>query len=310
MKPIIDPIPVELLELELTEDRFVRDTNYGENEIFMFSHKDAPNLMLEVGRLREIAFRNAGGGTGREKDIDKYDVADTTPYQQMIVWEPREKRILGGYRYIFCRDVPRDENGNILLATAHLMRLSAKFITEYLPYTIELGRSFVHPDYQSSTALRKSIYTLDNLWDGLAALVINNPEIRYLFGKITMYASYNRLARDLILYVFKKHLEDNEKLVYPFAPISYDTDEEVLKNIINGADYKEDCRILSRKVRELGESIPPLINSYMNLSPTMKTFGTAINDEFGDMEETGILLTIEDIYPGKTKRHYSTYRPK
>ena len=307
-KPVIPPVPKEELLAELTDNIFVRKTNKGGNEIYDFTSHEAPALMKEVGRLREVTFRLAGGGTGKEADIDDYDVAEI-PYRQLIVWDPDEQEILGGYRYILGNNLPKNEKGEVVLATSRLFHLSDKFINDILPYTIELGRSFVQPQYQSSKAGAKSLYALDNLWDGLGTLIIHYPEMKYFFGKVTMYTHYNQEARDLILGFMKKHFRDKENLVYPHNPVRISLSEEQLDEIFSGS-FEDDYKVLSRKVRELGENIPPLINAYMGLSPSMRTFGTAINDRFGDVEETGIIITIKDLYMQKIGRHVSTYKPK
>ena len=307
MKEIIPPVARELLEAELTADKFQRKTNKADNEIYILSHHDSPNLMREIGRLRELTFRSAGGGIGEEVDIDKYDTSDEHYYNQLIVWDPSRREILGGYRYIHCAGVPRDETGEVPLATSHLFHFSDEFIDDYLPYVIELGRSFVQPDYQSSKAGAKALFALDNLWDGLGALVIDHPDIKYYFGKVTMYPQYNQHARNLILYFFGKYFPDPDKLVRPKIPMPYSADLAYLEDLFSGKGYDEAYKILSAEVRKFGENIPPLINAYMTLTPSMKTFGTVISDEFGDVEETGILLSIDDMYETKIDRHISTY---
>ena len=307
MKEIIPPVARELLEAELTADKFQRKTNKADNEIYILSHHDSPNLMREIGRLRELTFRSAGGGIGEEVDIDKYDTSDKYYYNQLIVWDPSRREILGGYRYIHCAGVPRDETGEVPLATSHLFHFSDEFIDDYLPYVIELGRSFVQPDYQSSKAGAKALFALDNLWDGLGALVIDHPDIKYYFGKVTMYPQYNQHARNLILYFFGKYFPDPDKLVRPKKPMPYSADLAYLEELFSGKGYDEAYKILSAEVRKFGENIPPLINAYMTLTPSMKTFGTVISDEFGDVEETGILLSIDDMYDTKIDRHISTY---
>lgn len=306
MKDIIAPVPKEALLAELTPDKLMRKTNKGDNEIYIITHQDSPNVMLEIGRVRELTFRDAGGGMGDEVDIDDYDTCDD-PYKQLIVWDPQALEIIGGYRYILCKDVPVDENGIVHLATTHLFNFSEKFIKDYLPYTLELGRSFVQPHYQSSKAGAKALFALDNLWDGLGALIVDHPEIKYFFGKVTMYTHFHMQARNLIMYFFQKYFNDHEDLVTPIHPMDLGIDMEEMEKTFNGGSYKEDYKILSQKVREFGENIPPLINSYMNLSPSMKTFGTVINDHFGNVEETGIILTISDIYEAKKDRHIETY---
>ncbi len=303
---IIAPVPLELIKAELTPEKKLRMTNKSNNEIYIFTYHDSPNLMREIGRLREITFRMAGGGTGKELDWDEYDTCENC-YKQLIVWNPESEEIIGGYRYIMGDEWTYDENGQPELATSHLFRFSEKFIKEYAPYTIELGRSFVTPEYQSSKMGAKSLFALDNLWDGLGALTVINPKMKYYFGKMTMYPSYIRFGRDLILYFLKKHFDDKEGLIYPMKPLKLDTPEEELAQVFCGRDFKEDYRILNGGIRALGFNIPPLVNAYMNLSPTMKLFGTAINYGFGDVEETGILIAVDEILESKRVRHIESF---
>ncbi len=307
MVDIIEAIDSELLLSELTKDKFVRTTNFGDNDIYIFTHHNAPNLMKEVGRLREITFRAAGGGTGKTSDIDDYDIQEK-PYKQLIVWDTKEKEILGGYRFIECKNAPKDNEGVPELATSRLFHYSDEFKTNYLPYLIELGRSFVVPASQATYTGRKSLFTLDNLWDGLGSLVVDNPDVKYFFGKVTMYRHYNIEARNMILYFLHAYFGNNDHLIRLLDPLDLGIDFSKLSTVFSGNNYEEDYKILSKKVRELGENIPPLINAYMNLSPTMKVFGTSINPYFGGVEETGILLTINDIYKEKSERHFETYK--
>lgn len=307
MESIIKPIDKEKIISELTPDKFLRKTNYGNKEIYIVNHQNAPNVMLEIGRLREISFRDAGGGTGKEVDIDGYDIS-SKPYQQLIVWSPEDMEIIGGYRFINGPDMEFLPNGQPRSATAELFKFSKKFIKEYLPFTIELGRSWVQPNFQPTFNIRKGIFSLDNLWDGLGAITLNYPEIKYFFGKITMYPRFNITARDMILFFLHKYFPDNEKLVYPHEPLLLVTDIDELNKVFSGNNYDEDYKILMKNVRRLNENIPPLVNSYMNLSQTMKTFGTAVNHHFGNVEETGILVTINDIYDIKKHRHIATYQ--
>lgn len=307
LEDIIEPVDTALIEKELTDDKFLRTANKGGNKIYVVDAYNAPNTMREVGRLREIAFRQAGGGTGKSCDIDEFDTMET-PCRQMIVWDPEEKMILGGYRFIIGSDVKLDPNGQPHIATAHMFRFSDRFIAEYLPETLELGRSFVRVERQSTRAGVKSIYVLDNLWDGLGALTVKCPEIKYLFGKVTMYPNYSKAGRDMILFFLNKHFPDPDSLVTPISPLRTDSDTSMLATIFCGDSFKEDYKILNGLVRELGYNIPPLVNAYMSLSPSMRMFGTAINDEFGDVEESGIFIAIDDIFEEKKRRHIESFR--
>ncbi|SFC54568.1 Acetyltransferase (GNAT) domain-containing protein [Parapedobacter composti] len=306
MQEIIAPINRNLIKKELTQEVFVRYTNNGNNEIYLVNHHNAPNTVREIGRLRELTFRAAGGGTGLALDLDDNDTCSDA-YDQLIAWNPEDEEIIAGYRLIKCRDVGVNSQGEINLSTAHYFHFSQKFIRDYLPYTIELGRSFVQPKYQPNKDNRKGLFSLDNLWDGLGAVVKLNPDVKYLFGKVTMYPHYNREARDLLIYFMHHYFPDQDRLVWPIRPLGYFGDVSHFRGLFEGLDYKDAYKILNGKVRALGENIPPLINTYMNLSSTMKTFGTAINDEFGTVEETGIMITIDDIFESKKERHISTY---
>lgn len=303
---IIAPVPVELIEAELTPERFLRFSNKGHNHIYVTDAHESPNVMREIGRLREQAFRLAGGGTGKACDIDEYDTMPV-PCKQLIVWDPESRLILGGYRFIFGPDMTMDADGMPHIATSHMFRFSPRFIKDYLPNTLELGRSFVRVEYQSSRVGAKAIFALDNLWDGLGALTVRNPGIKYLFGKMTMYPTYSRESRDMILYFLKKHFPDPERLVYPITPLDTHADEKAMAGLFTGATFKDDYRILNNAVRAHGVNIPPLVNAYMSLSPTMHVLGTAINDTFGDVEETGIFLVIDEIFEEKKRRHIETY---
>lgn len=296
MKPIIPPVERALLHAELTPERKVRDTTRAGNEIYLFVASECPNLMREVGRLREEAFRRAGGGTGMEVDIDEEDLAEDG-YCQLIVWDPATEEIVGGYRFIVCTsDRPRH------LSTEHYFRFSDRFRRRYLPYTLELGRSFVQPNYQTRSN-SKSIYALDNLWDGLGAIIVLYPKIKYLFGKVTMYTSYKKVARNALIWFLRHYFPDREGLVTGINPIDLGLDDPYYEQLFSGDSFQENYRILLQKIRETNEHIPPLINAYMNLSPSMKVFDTVTNPDFGDVEETGILVTVPDIYPDKKQRY-------
>jgi hypothetical protein len=308
VKPIIHEVPKKDLEAELTEDKFIRMTNKSDNELYVVTAHDSPNIMMEIGRLRELTFRAAGGGTGKSMDIDDYDTMEN-PYKQLIVWDHDKEEILGGYRFqLYNKDQDGLPQAN--LATERLFNFSEKFRNEYIPDVIELGRSFVQPAYQSTSRQSKGLYALDNLWDGLGTLVIDYPSKAFFFGKVTMYPNYNQRARNHILYFLEKHFPDTEKLVTPINPLETNMDRKEMKRVFSGRTYMEDYKILSQTVRAFGENIPPLINAYMNLSPSLKTFGTVINPNFGEVEETAILITINDLYKQKLERHIASYAPQ
>ncbi|MCM1482743.1 MAG: GNAT family N-acetyltransferase [Muribaculaceae bacterium] len=308
-EPIIEPVDVTLIEKELTPDTILRPSNKGGNVIHVVSAASAPNVMREIGRLREIAFRAAGGGTGLSCDIDRFDTMEP-PCRQLLVWDPDSRQILGGYRFISGTDIRLNPDGTPRIATSHMFRFSRRFVDEFLPHTIELGRSFVRTEYQSTRHGAKAIYVLDNLWDGLGALTVIHPDIKYLFGKVTMYPNYSRPCRDMILYFLHRHFPDHDALVTPINPLHTDIDTEAMERLFTGKTFTEDYRILKEAIRSHGYNIPPLVNAYMGLSPTMRMFGTAINDEFGNVEESGIFFAISEIFEEKKRRHIGTFLKK
>lgn len=306
MEDIINPIDRAALKAELTQEKRLRSTNKSKNEIYIVTAHNAPNVMREIGRLREIAFRYYGGGTGFSVDIDEFDTMEDA-YRQLIVWSPEEEQILGGYRFLCGADVRFDTEGRPILATSHLFHFSDQFIHEILPYTVELGRSFVSLDYQSTRSRTKSLFVLDNLWDGLGALSVIDPNLRYYFGKVTMYNTYNQEARNMILYFLGMHFPDPDRLITPIHPLETHMDVEKMRSLFHYDNFKDNYRVLNQEVRKFGINVPPLVNAYMSLSPKMRVFGTAVNHEFGEVEETGILIAINEILEDKKKRHIETY---
>ena len=306
MEEIILPVSRDILKAELTPERRLRATNKSNNEIYIVTYKQAPGVVREIGRLREIAFRAAGGGTGKSLDLDEFDTGENA-YYQLIVWNPESEEVLGGYRFLPGREIRLDMSGQPILATSHMFHFSEEFVNDYMRNTVELGRSFVTLEYQNTRQQSKGLFALDNLWDGLGALTVVIPGLKYFFGKMTMYPSFNRVARDMILFFLNKHFGDKDTLVVPIHPISYETPVEQLRTLFSEESFKADYKILNREVRRLGFNIPPLVNAYMGLSPTMRMFGTAINYDFGDVEETGILIAVDEILAEKRIRHIDTF---
>jgi hypothetical protein len=307
LEPIIAAVDKDIIAAELSRERFIRKTNKANNEIYIVNAHNSPNVIREIGRLREVTFRAAGGGTGHGLDLDHFDT-DPICYEQLIVYCPDEREIIGGYRYIECNKAIEQSEHKAKLSTANYFKFSDQFIDDYLPYTIELGRSWVQPNFQPAVNPRKGIFALDNIWDGLGAIVVDHPDKKYFFGKVTMYSHYNAKARDMIIYFLNHYFPDNENLMHPIKGITYKTDISDIEGLFDEVEFNDGFKILNQGVRNLGENIPPLVNIYMNLSPTMKVFGTALNPHFGDVEETGMMITIADIYPHKKERHIATYK--
>ncbi len=306
MEEIIEKIDRALIKEELKRATFIRRTRKCNNEIYVVESATSPNIMNEIGRLREIAFRDGGGGTGKSVDIDEFDTM-TPPCRQLFVWDPEQEEILGGYRFLLGEDIKFEADGSPRIAMSHLFEFSKEFIENYLPYSIELGRSFVALEYQSSKAGAKGLFALDNLWDGLGGIISLYPQIKYLLGKFTMYTEFPVVGRNMIMHFLRIYFPDTNNLIWAHKPLDTTANDADFESLFCKTDYKKDYLTLNGEIRALGANIPPLVSAYMALSPTMKTFGTAINDEFGDVEETGMMITIDDIFPEKKARHIESF---
>ena len=306
MKTIIAPIDRQILKNELTAAKFLRPTNKANNEIYIVTAHDSPNVMREIGRLRELSFRSGGGGTGEEIDTDAYDYMDA-PYKQLIVWDPVALEIIGGYRFLPGTEVTFYDDGQPQFVMSHLFRFSQKFIDEYLPHTIERGRAFVQPDYQTTKMGMKSLFALDNLWDGLGALIHSVEGAKYFIGKVTIYNTYPVKARELIYEYMFKHFPDNDELIRPIEEVKVSKTVNKLAGEIFHGDVNADYKTLQKAVRAEGETVPALFNAYIGLSDTMRVFGTILDHDFGSVYETGIMVTMDDLHENKKKRYIDPY---
>lgn len=306
MEKIIEPIKREKLIAELKFCKFIKYTFRRGNEIYSFVSTDAPSLMVEVGRLREEAFRSIDCGTGESIDLDECDIG-TGAYRQLIVWNPRDKEIIGGYRYAvgsnYLQQIER-------LSMSHYFRYSAKFKAKYLPHSIELGRAWVNPAYRSTATDRNSIFALDNLWEGIGAIIVENANVRYLYGKITIPENYNSTARILLSWFLDHYFKGKNNLLSPQKPVFSPRVLAISGNKVTGTDPEKDYKIIAKYIKSLDVAVPPLISAYLRLAKRITTFGTIANPELGNAFETGILIAIRDIYPEKHARYISTIHKK
>ncbi|MDR2853853.1 MAG: GNAT family N-acetyltransferase [Prevotellaceae bacterium] len=307
MIPVIPPIDPKSLKKELTKSHFLRPTNKAHNEIYIVDSATAPHVMAEIGRLRELSFRSWGGGSGNQLDTDEYDYLQK-PYQQLIVWNPDDNEIVGAYRFLAGADAEFDENGQPHLTMGHLFKFSQRFIQEYLPYTVELGRAFVQPKYQSSAMGMKSLFALDNLWDGLGALIHEIKDAKYFVGKVTIYQNYSLLSRNLIFAYLRRYCPDPDQLITPNKPTPISEEHRRVANaLFRNKNAADGYKALQKAVRADNQTIPPLINAYVGLTETMRSFGTIYDATFGNVFETGIMITIPDLLEVKQKRYIEPY---
>ena len=302
MQPVIPAVETSLLLQEL-EGHLLRPSNKADNLIYDVTAHECPNVMREIARLREISYRAGGGATGKEMDIDEMDTM-SKPYHQLIVWDPDHQQIIGGYRYLIGTEA-EIRNGQPFITSAHLFHYSERFINEYLPHTIEFGRAFVQPMYQSREMGVKALFALDNIWDGIGAVLHNNPEVRWMIGKVTIYPDYNATARDLIYEYLNRYHKGEEGLFGPYKPLT--NHQLPITNPFEGDDPQTNYHILQRAVREQGTVIPPMFSAYLNLTNDLQFFGNAINDELANVYESGIMVDLKTVYPEKIERYIMPY---
>lgn len=306
MKPIIPPVETHLLLSEL-EGHLLRPSNKAGNLIYDITAHECPNVMREIARLREISYRNGGGATGEEMDMDDMDTM-ARPYHQLIVWDPDHQQIAGGYRYLLGSEAELRPNAEgemqPYITSAHLFHYSERFIREYLPNTIEFGRAFVQPLYQTREMGVKALFALDNIWDGIGALMHNHPALRYMIGKVTIYPDYNATARELIYNYLDRYHRGEQGLFAPYQPLAI---EKPAIDPFEGNDPQENYHILQRAVREQGAVIPPMFSAYLNITNDLMFFGNAINDELANVYETGIMVDLETVYEDKKQRYITPY---
>ena len=300
MQPIIPPVDTALLLKEL-EGHLLRPSNKADNLIYDITSHECPNVMREIARLREISYRDGGGATGKEMDIDEMDLM-AKPYHQLIVWDPEHQQIIGGYRYLVGSDT-EIRDGQPFITSAHLFHYSERFIRDFLPNTIEFGRAFVQPMYQQREMGVKALFALDNIWDGIGAVMHNHPEVRWMIGKVTIYPDYNLTARNLIYDYLQRYHRGEEGLFEPYHPLPV----PVIDSPFVGDDPQENYHILQHAVREQGTVIPPMFSAYLNLTNDLQFFGNAVNDELANVYETGIMVDLQTVYPEKKERYISSY---
>ena len=300
MQAIIPEVARDLLEKEL-EGHLLRPSNKADNLIYDITSHECPNVMREIARLREISYRDGGGATGREMDIDEMDTMPK-PYHQLLVWDPTNRQIIGGYRYLLGSEA-EIRDGQPFITSAHLFHYSERFIRDYLPKTIEFGRAFVQPMYQKREMGVKALFALDNIWDGIGAIMHNNPQLQYMIGKVTIYPDYNATARELIYAYLDRFHRGEEGLIAPYHPLPLPT----LDNPFEGTDSQENYHVLQHAVREQGTVIPPMFSAYLNITNDLQFFGNAINDELANVYETGIMVDLNTVYQEKIERYITPY---
>ena len=281
--PLTAPRSAEAIEREITRLKPLDCKLRGALALYTFRAVEAPALIPEVGRLREVAFRQTGAGTGREEDIDEGDLSERG-YRQIVAWESEQCRVVGGYRYMIGRECDMT-----YLSSTHYFLFSERFEREILPRAIELGRSFAVRDAGSS-----SLFAMSALWHGLGQIVACEGA-EYLFGKVTIPPRYDGEALRLLLCFLWQFFPAREALLSARKPLKIEAGERPF----SGKDFAENFALLERLLAARGERVPPMIHAYMRLTREMQVFDAMINPDFSDAVEVAILLPVSEIIPAK-----------
>lgn len=273
---------------ELSRATLLGISKRGKLSLYTFDGAHLPRLMNHICRLRDEAFATVGVTMNDSHKPDPGDIDGT--YRQLIVYNPLTRSIAGGYRYAVGSSTSPEQ-----LSLWRYFRPSQRFIEEYLPYGIELGRTFVsHP---------QQLHALDSLWEGLA-MIINAHNAKYLFGRVTLYPSLGIRATNLLIGFMRHAFGLGDRLMEAHTPIKVGISRHRFRHLFNGTTPQENYRILLSRMRTMRRTIPPIISSYMRLSPSMQTFDAYKNNDLGGVTEAAIMLTIDDIYDDIKRRYF------
>ena len=291
MEPIIDPVDIKLLKEELSRAPELTEASRGDIKVYCID-SSFPNMLREVGRLREIAFRKGGAGSGRACDLDSFDTDPSFKVKQLVIWDAEEECIAGGYRIVYGYDMKVDANGQPLIPAAHLFHFSEQFMKEKMPFTMELSRSYIVEDHQRNSSARKSIFVLDCLFKGIC-VVAREGKMTDVFGKVTFYQDYPKEAFSLVTSFMKKHCYKGDEIV-PINPYVVPPARNA-KKIFSAKEFRANFHALTSFFIQKKLYLPPILKSYINLTTTMRYYGAMINEEFGGVIEMGIMVHLPDI---------------
>ena len=300
MTPLADPVSVALLQRELRAQTPLLKLRGGKVCAYLLHGDNAPHLLREIGRVRELSFRAIGGGTGGALDLDPYDYGPCA-YRQLILWAPQEQVVVGG-----CRVRSTGTDGpSARVATEDLFAFSERFRERYGDALLDIGRLFVHPAFQARAG-SQGIFTLDSIWQALAAVAVADG-VRAFFGRVVFPKDYHPQVRDLTLALLQKHFAGDAQWVHPRVPAPRVTSDEALDHLLVGKTWREDMRLLRQFARARGAQVPALLRAYLGLSDRLRVFGTAADPDLGGIEETCLLIDVADVLEHKAARYR---RPK
>ena len=276
---------------ELKSSQLIGETNDGK-KIYLYDYSDDSIVLKELGRLRELSFRKVGEGINKKRDTDKYDIY----YQHIILWDDNDLEIVGSYRignadFIFRNIGVKGFYSNTLF----------KYTEELNPYlkdSIELGRSFVQPKYWGTRAL-------DYLWYGIGSYLKNNPNIKYMFGPVSMSSTFPIIAKDLMIFYYSHYFKNSKQLVIPKLSYQYSNSVNEIKEQFILNDRKKDFKFLKSTLSTMGVSVPTLYKQYSDITEEggVKFLGFNVDKEFSDCIDGFILVNVEKIKDAPRKRY-------
>lgn len=293
--PIAHPESRDELQHALSQCQLLGTTS-DNKLIYLYRHTDSSPIMREIGRLREIAFRAVGEGTGQRRDTDKYD----RYYLHLVLWDKDDLEIVGAYRFASAKDVHAQQGDNALYSQS--LFTYSKAFTPYFEQGLELGRSFVQPKYWGKRSL-------EYLWYGIGAFLVNNPQYRYLFGPVTLSGQLPAKAKEMLVHFYRQQFSTPVPLAVSNAPfVIGDVKQQQLDARYDEPtfdNYKANFKTLKQSLAELNVAVPTLFKQYSELCEEdgVKFLDFGVDAEFADCIDGLVFVDTEKLLPKKKAKY-------
>jgi putative hemolysin len=292
-KTIAHPQDRRTIKYELQQSELLGETTDGK-KIYLFESKPDSAVMHEIGRLREFTFRQVGEGTGKKRDLDKYD----RDYRHLVLWDEKDLEIAGAYRIGEVKRLMEKEDSRGIYSQ-ELFDYDQDKMAPYFEQGIELGRSFVSPKYWGKRSL-------DYLWYGIGAYLKRYPDIRYLFGPVSLSNTYPDLAKALIVSFYQQYFNDAEQLAQAKVPYRIDNDIELSVNhTLAGKDYDEDFKNMREQLGHMNVTVPTLYKQYSEVCEKggVRFIDFNVDADFGYCIDGLVMVDLQQLKPKKRKRY-------
>ena len=295
---VIHPAKTQLINKELKASELIGTTHDGKR-IYLFDYRQNSHVMREIGRLRELSFRQVREGTGNPLDIDAYD----RYYRHLILWDEEELEIVGSYRIGEVGSILHENGLNGLYA--HSLFKFGKDLFPYLKESIELGRSFVQPRYQGKRSL-------DYLWYGIGAYLQKRPEIKYMYGPVSLSNAFPGETKNMIASFYSSLFGNEKELVQPRSPFVFTQDEDfsAYRGVSDESEYRKAFSVLKEKLANFGVRVPTLYKQYVELCEPggCEFLAFNIDKDFSDCIDALVMVHVDAIREKKRQRYISHHR--